>query len=265
MAFFFLLIYTQSATCLPQWGHCLAFGCGVLSLPGTHPQCPLSYNTPSHWWMNRTPHTGSLYHCVQWVHGRKWNHFSAQVTLEEKDPSQLAHLPWTTMGLFPVLLCTTNTCSMTAMMAGGEVHRPSGVQQDIWNWVTLWSSPDYRRRCGGIMAELEMYMFRADCWVHQLMNHTFLKGAGLDVMQSHPLHRMPLPGQPSCVHTFSCLITWGSVILMTRSMKPSCFVAWRTDTLYSPYFCTPLVLPSGQYWWHTSCSEENMVANDGRI
>ena len=22
---------------------------------------------------------------------------------------------------------------MTAMMAGGEVHRPSGVQQDIWN------------------------------------------------------------------------------------------------------------------------------------
>jgi len=60
-------------------------------------------------------------------------------------PTQLAHLPWTTMGLFPVLLCTTNTCSMTAMMAGGEVHRPSGVQQDIWNRVTLWSSPDYRR------------------------------------------------------------------------------------------------------------------------
>ena len=47
--------------------------------------------------------------------------------------SQLAHLPWTTMGLFPVFLCITNTCSMTAMMAGGEVHRPSGVQQDIWN------------------------------------------------------------------------------------------------------------------------------------
>ena len=60
----FFLIYTQSATCLPQWAHCLAFGCGVPSLPGTHPQCPLSCNTPWHWWMNRTLHTGSLYHCV---------------------------------------------------------------------------------------------------------------------------------------------------------------------------------------------------------
>ena len=50
--------------------------------------------------------------------------------------SQLAHLPWTTMGVFPLLLCITNTCSMTAMMAGGEVHRPSGVQQDIWNLCT---------------------------------------------------------------------------------------------------------------------------------
>ena len=59
----------------------------------------------------------------------------------------LAHLPWTTMGLFPVLLCITNTCSLTAMMAGGEVHRPSGVQQGIWNWVTLCSWPDCRRTC----------------------------------------------------------------------------------------------------------------------
>ena len=50
---------------LPQWAHCLAFGCGVPSLPGTHPQCPLSCNTQWHWWMNRTPHIGSLYHCVQ--------------------------------------------------------------------------------------------------------------------------------------------------------------------------------------------------------
>ena len=24
----------------------------------------------------------------------------------------------------------------------GEVHRPSGVQQDIWNWVTLCTWPD---------------------------------------------------------------------------------------------------------------------------
>ena len=54
----------------------------------------------------------------------------------------------------------------------------------------------------------------------------------------------------------SCPITWGSVMLIMRSTKPSCFVAWRTDTLYSPYFCTPLVLPSGQYWWHTSCGAE---------
>ena len=59
--------------------------------------------------------------------------------------SHLAHLPWTIMGLFPVLLCITNTCSMTAMMAGGEVHRPSWVQQDIWNWVTSCSWPDCRR------------------------------------------------------------------------------------------------------------------------
>ena len=49
------------------------------------------------------------------------------------------------MGLFPVLLCITNTCSMTAMIAGREVHRPSGVQQDIWNWVTLCSWSDCRR------------------------------------------------------------------------------------------------------------------------
>ena len=48
-------------------------------------------------------------------------------------PMQFAHLPWTTMGLFPVLLCITNTCSMMSMMARGEVHRPSGVQHDIWN------------------------------------------------------------------------------------------------------------------------------------
>ena len=54
----------------------------------------------------------------------------------------LAHLPWTTMGLFPVLLCITNTCSMMSMMARGEVHRPSGVQHDIWNWVTLCTWPD---------------------------------------------------------------------------------------------------------------------------
>ena len=63
-------------------------------------------------------------------------------------------------------------------------------------------------------------------------------------------------------YQFSCPITWGSVMLMMRSTKPSCFVAWRTDTLYSPYFWTPLVLPSGQYWWHTSCGEENMVAGN---
>ena len=55
---------------------------------------------------------------------------------------------------------------------------------------------------------------------------------------------------------FSPPITLGLVILMVRCMKPSCFVAWRTDTLYSPYFCTPLGLPSGQYWWHTSYSGE---------
>ena len=71
--------------------------------------------------------------------------------IEQVGSSQLAHLPWTTMGLFPVLLCITNTFSMTAMMAGGEVHRPSGVQQDIWNWVTLCSWPDCRRRCREIV------------------------------------------------------------------------------------------------------------------
>jgi len=27
-------------------------------------------------------------------------------------------------------------------MARGEVHRPSGVQHDIWNWVTLCNWPD---------------------------------------------------------------------------------------------------------------------------
>ena len=63
----------------------------------------------------------------------------------------------------------------------------------------------------------------------------------------------------------SHVITLGFVMLMTRSMKPSCSVTRRTDTLYSPYFCTPLVLPSGQYWWHISCSEENMVIDNRRI
>jgi len=47
-----------------------------------------------------------------------------------------------TMGLFPVLPCITNTCSMMSMTARGEVHRPSGVQHDIWNWVTLYTWPD---------------------------------------------------------------------------------------------------------------------------
>ena len=72
---------------------------------------------------------------------------TAKTIREQVGSSQLAHLPWTTMGLFPVLLCITNTCSMTAIMAGGEVHRPSAVQQDIWNWVTLCSWPDCRRTC----------------------------------------------------------------------------------------------------------------------
>ena len=71
----------------------------------------------------------------------------AKTIMQQKHSSQLAHLPWTTMDLFPVLLCINNICSMTAMMAGGEVHRPSGVQQDIWNWVTLCSWPDCRRTC----------------------------------------------------------------------------------------------------------------------
>jgi len=31
-----------------------------------------------------------------------------------------------------------------SMMAWGEVHRPSGVQLDIWNWVTLCTWPDYK-------------------------------------------------------------------------------------------------------------------------
>ena len=77
-----------------------------------------------------TPHRLTVSLCA--VSGRKWKH-SLHMSNWKRGPSQLAHLPWTTMGLFPVLLCTTNTCSMTAMMAGGEVHRPSEVQQDIWN------------------------------------------------------------------------------------------------------------------------------------
>ena len=55
---------------LQQWAHCLAFGCGVPSLPGTHPQYPLSCNTQWHWWMNWILHTGSLYHWVQCRKGR---------------------------------------------------------------------------------------------------------------------------------------------------------------------------------------------------
>jgi len=56
-----LLIYTS----LPQWAHCLVSGCGVPSLPGTHPQYPLSYSIQWHWRENRTLHTYSLYHCMR--------------------------------------------------------------------------------------------------------------------------------------------------------------------------------------------------------
>ena len=42
--------------------------------------------------------------------------------------------------------------------------------------------------------------------------------------------------------------TLGLVMLILRCTKPSCFVAWRTDTVNSPYFCTPLVSSAGQYW-----------------
>ena len=78
--------------------------------------------------------------------------------------SQLAYLPWTTMGLFSVLLCITNTCSMTAMMAGGEVHRPSAVQQDIWNWVTLCSWTNCRKMCKETVHGV--LIWSAIWWVH---------------------------------------------------------------------------------------------------
>ena len=131
------------------------------------------------------------------------------------------------MGLFPVFLCITNTCSMMSMMARGEVHRPSGVQHDIWNWVTLCTWPDCKMKTGGYM----------QLWLGSVTNYE-VKSAYSTQLQT-------------------CLsLTLGLVTLNTRCMKPSCCVAWRTDTLNSPYFCPLLVSPVGQYWWHTSCREE---------
>ena len=92
---------------------------------------------------------------AKWFAKFTFNKITALISrITVKYPGQLTHLPWTTMGLFPVLLCITNTCSMMSMMARGEVHRPSGVQHDIWNWVTLCTWPDCkienRRLYGGV-------------------------------------------------------------------------------------------------------------------
>ena len=80
---------------------------------------------------------------AKWFTKFTFNKITALISgITVKYPCQLTHLPWTTMGLFPVLLCITNTCSMTSMMARGEVHRHSGVQHDIWIWVPLCTWPD---------------------------------------------------------------------------------------------------------------------------
>ena len=46
------------------------------------------------------------------------------------------YLQCTTMGWFPVLLCTLSTSSMTSVMVARLVHTPSGDQLVMWNWVT---------------------------------------------------------------------------------------------------------------------------------
>ena len=52
------------------------------------------------------------------------------------------------------------------------------------------------------MVKLEMYMFRADWWVHQLMNHIFLKRGRPRCYAKSPAAQdafQPLPGQLRCL------------------------------------------------------------------
>lgn len=49
----------------------------------------------------------------------------------------VSYTPWTTIGLFPVFLCTAPTCSISSRRARGSVHSPSSLQAFSWNWVTL--------------------------------------------------------------------------------------------------------------------------------
>ena len=142
---------------------------------------------------------------------------------------QPVHLPWTTMGLFPVLLCTTNTCSMTAMIAGGEVHRPSGVQHNIWNWVTLWSSPDCRRRCGGTMPILQQKYHCMPRCTHLLV-HSLPWGwwCWWYVLWNHPA--LWLVGQTHCtLHTSAPL--WCYHQASTGDTPPMVKRMWLQDLM----------------------------------
>ena len=147
-------------------------------------------------------------------------------------PCQLPHLPWTTMGLFPVLLCITNTCSMMSMIARGEVHRPSGVQHDIWSWVTLCTRPDCKIK--------DRRKYRAGV-ISSNTGYRSLHTQSQEWM-IYSCH-MTAADKPAYISLTLVLVT-----LSIRCMKPFICVAWRTNTLNSPYFCPFLMSSVGQYW-----------------
>ena len=147
------------------------------------------------------------------------------------------------MGLFPVLLCITNTCSMMSMIARGEVHRPSGVQHDIWSWVTLCTRPDCKIK--------DRRKYRAGV-ISSNTGYRSLHTQSQEWM-IYSCH-MTAADKPAYISLTLVLVT-----LSIRCMKPFICVAWRTNTLNSPYFCPFLMSSVGQYWWHTSWIEEASI------
>ena len=74
-----------------------------------------------------------------------WTSTHTNIRPENRYPCTfISYLPCTTTGLFPHLLCTTNSRLVAATMVLGLVQRPSGVQLLSCSCVTLCTWPDWR-------------------------------------------------------------------------------------------------------------------------